>query len=44
MAWKQIRVNYNDGDPEIVEEENLQDKEGRYYFTDSIVLDQGDTR
>ncbi len=37
-----IRVNYNDGDPEIVEEENLQDKGGRYYFTDSIVLEKGE--
>ncbi len=35
-----IRVNFNQGDPFIVSEENLQNKSGRYYFSDSIGLDE----
>lgn len=34
-----IRVNYNQGSPFIVAEESLQDKSGRYYFENSIILD-----
>jgi diguanylate cyclase (GGDEF)-like protein len=37
---EQIRVNYNAGSPTVVQRENLQDKSGRYYFTDAAVLDE----
>lgn len=35
-----IRINYNKGDPYIVKKENLQDKSNRYYFKDTIILDE----
>jgi len=35
-----VRVNYNNGSPAIVPEESLQDKSGRYYFENSIILDE----
>lgn len=35
-----VRVNYNNGQPAIVPEENLQDKSKRYYFKDSFSLDR----
>ncbi|MCP3851748.1 MAG: hypothetical protein GY694_16160, partial [Gammaproteobacteria bacterium] len=31
-----VRINYNNGDPAIVPERDLQDKSGRYYFQDSL--------
>ena len=34
-----LRVNYNQGSPVIVDEEDLQDKSDRYYFENSIILD-----
>ncbi len=34
-----LRVNYNNGSPSIVQEADLQDKSDRYYFTNSIGLD-----
>lgn len=37
-----IRVNFNDGDVAIVTEENLQTKKDRYYFSESVVLNDGD--
>ena len=39
---ERVRINYNDGIPYIVASETLQDKSGRYYFTDSIALRPGD--
>ena len=33
-----IRVDYFDGNSAIIPEEKLQDKSGRYYFKESIVL------
>lgn len=33
-----IRVNFNGGDPVIVEEQQLQNKKGRYYFDDTFAL------
>ncbi len=33
-----IRINYNDGNPFIVSEDELQNKENRYYFTETINL------
>ena len=37
-----LRVNFNDGRPEIVPEDRLQNKKDRYYFTESIKLDPGE--
>lgn len=37
-----IRINYNDGKPAIVSHEQLQNKAGRYYFDDTIKLNQGE--
>jgi diguanylate cyclase len=37
-----IRINYNDGKPTIVPREQLQNKSGRYYFDDTIKLNQGE--
>ena len=36
-----IRVNYNDGTPATVPEEELQSKKGRYYFDDAFRLPRG---
>ncbi len=33
-----VRVNFNGGQPSIVPDEALQDKRGRYYFTDTMAL------
>ncbi len=33
-----VRVNYNNGNPEIVKESKLQFKSSRYYFKDTILL------
>ncbi len=35
-----IRVNYNNGNPEIIPKESLQSKGSRYYFKDSIELNK----
>jgi len=35
-----VRVNYNNGSPEIVADDLLQNKSGRYYFENSIILDE----
>jgi signal transduction histidine kinase len=37
-----IRANFNDGNPIIVPEAALQDKGNRYYFADTISLEQGE--
>ncbi|WP_041603495.1 sensor domain-containing diguanylate cyclase [Thioflavicoccus mobilis] len=36
-----VRVNFNDGDPVIAPDAELQDKRGRYYFTDTMAHDHG---
>ena len=35
-----VRVNYNNGDPEIVPNDQLQNQVGRYYFDETIALDE----
>jgi diguanylate cyclase (GGDEF)-like protein len=37
-----VRVNYNNGSPAIVSDGDLQDKSGRYYFENSIILLEND--
>jgi signal transduction histidine kinase len=37
-----VRVNYNNGDPEIVPDDQLQNKAGRYYFEDTNGLNAGE--
>ena len=37
-----IRINYNKGKPYIVEQNQLQNKKGRYYFDDTFKLDKGE--
>jgi diguanylate cyclase (GGDEF)-like protein/PAS domain S-box-containing protein len=37
-----IRVNYNSGQPSAVAGQALQSKKGRYYFSESIILDKDD--
>ena len=37
-----IRVNYNKGSPQVVPQSQLQNKKGRYYFEEAIVLNQGE--
>ncbi len=37
-----IRVNFNDGNPSLVPQEQLQNKAQRYYFKKSISLDKGE--
>ena len=36
-----LRVDYNNGLPEVVPPARLQDKSGRYYLTDALALDPG---
>ncbi len=36
QGMEQIRINLNDGNPVIVQSSKLQDKNGRYYFTDTM--------
>ena len=36
-----VRVNFNDGNPEIVADQNLQDKHDRYYFEETLWLSPG---
>jgi PAS domain S-box-containing protein len=38
---EEVRVNFNDGNPEIVPEEALQDKSGRYYVEEALWLSPG---
>lgn len=37
-----IRINYNNGIPTIIPDEQLQNKADRYYFQDSLTLVEGD--
>ncbi|HKI62954.1 MAG TPA: PAS domain S-box protein [Mariprofundaceae bacterium] len=37
-----VRINYNAGKPIIVPKEEMQNKSGRYYFSDTIELNQGE--
>ncbi len=37
-----VRVNYNFGNPEIIDEEMLQNKKNRYYFTEVMKLNEGE--
>jgi len=39
---ERIRVNYNNGKPQIVDENKLQNKGKRYYFMDAFKLTQGE--
>ena len=41
-GMEMVRVNYNDGNPTIVPEEQLESKAGRYYFNDTFVLALGE--
>jgi diguanylate cyclase (GGDEF)-like protein/PAS domain S-box-containing protein len=38
QGMEAIRVNYNDGQPEVVARDQLQNKADRYYFQDTILL------
>jgi PAS domain S-box-containing protein len=40
-GMEQVRVNFNDGRPEIVADEALQDKGHRYYFEEALWLSPG---
>ncbi len=37
---EQIRINWDNGSPKIVERDGLQSKKGRYYFDDTFKLDK----
>ncbi|MCG8572503.1 MAG: ATP-binding protein, partial [Spirochaetes bacterium] len=37
-----IRINFYDGDPKIIEDQYLQDKSGRYYFEETLQLNNGE--
>lgn len=37
-----LRVNFNGGDPAIVPQSTMQDKSGRYYFSETIKLNKGE--
>ncbi len=37
-----IRINFNDAHPAIVPQNKLQNKSGRYYFDDAIILNRGE--
>ncbi len=39
---ERVRVNYNNGSPSIVAQEDLQSKKGRYYFEDTLKLERGE--
>lgn len=41
-GMERIRINYNNGKPEIVPEARLQDKSRRYYFQDTFRLARGE--
>lgn len=40
-GMEKVRVNYNNGKPEIVSEDELQNKNERYHFKETIKLNQG---
>jgi PAS domain S-box-containing protein len=37
-----IRINYNNGSPTVTQRKQLQNKAGRYFFNDTLKLDQGE--
>lgn len=37
-----VRINFNNGKPAIVSDDQLQDKGGRYYFEDTFILASGE--
>ncbi len=37
-----LRVNFNNGNPVIVPQDQLQNKRGRYYFDEAITLNEGE--
>jgi two-component system sensor histidine kinase EvgS len=37
-----IRINYNNGNPAVVPDSQLQNKQGRYYFNDTLKLGKGE--
>jgi signal transduction histidine kinase len=39
---ERIRINYDEGRPAVVPEKDLQLKVGRYYFTQTMLLDRGE--
>jgi len=41
-GMEKVRINYNSGDPFIVEMGNLQNKKDRYYFSDTFKLNRGE--
>ena len=41
-GYEEIRINYNNGISEIVPVKNLQSKENRYYFKDTMNLEMGE--
>ncbi len=40
-GMERLRINYNDGDPIVVQPEQLQSKAHRYYFADAIAVEPG---
>ena len=41
-GMERIRINYNNGDPVIVDKDSLQNKSNRYYVEKSLLLNKGD--
>ena len=41
-GMEKLRINYNSGSPEIVPQNKLQNKKGRYYFDDTFALNRGE--
>lgn len=39
-GWERIRINFNDGAPIAVPDNELQNKAKRYYFSDTLALDR----
>jgi len=42
MGLEVVRINFNGGRPQIIPESELQNKQSRYYFTDTYSLGQGE--
>ncbi len=41
-GMERVRVNFNDGEPTMVPEQKLQNKAGRYYFSNTFQLQEGE--
>ncbi|HEC61399.1 MAG TPA: PAS domain S-box protein [bacterium] len=37
-----VRIDFRSGEPQLVPEDQLQNKSGRYYFSDTLALESGD--